>query len=220
MMKAVMAVMGVLLVLAGILAFIPLEKASTTHSTLIAALYNSTGLGDDSITADTIADAAITASEAPNLDVPVSSRADGSAYTSERAANLDNLDATVSSRATSADFNSHDRFLSIVIPTGTSNIDSTPVTLEKTDGYAGHATIITTITAGQPGKKFKLEADTDGDGVADTDVVSITISSTGTKLGTGDIPVGTDRLFIFSNASAMGASFSATVIIHFDTITP
>ncbi|MFQ5941755.1 MAG: hypothetical protein ACE5KA_08685, partial [Nitrososphaerales archaeon] len=61
-MKVVIAIMGVVLVLAGILAFIPLEKASTTHSTLIAALYNNTGvgLGDDSITADTIADAAIT----------------------------------------------------------------------------------------------------------------------------------------------------------------
>jgi len=119
-----------------------------------------------------------------------------------------------------ADINAQDRFMTINVPDGASSIPSTAVTLEKTDGYVGFATIVLVITTNDAGKAFKLQADTNSDGVADTDVASVTLSPpSGTKIATGNIPNGTDRLFI-SSAGASAASFSASVMIQFDSITP
>jgi len=210
------AILAATVLIAGMFVILPIEKASTTHR---AAKATPVILAPNSITAETIAAGSITASEVPNLDVPVSSRADGSAYTSARAAKIDNLDATISSRADSSDINGQDRFMTINIPAGASGIGSTAITLSKTDGYSGFATIVAVVTSSQAGKNFKLEADTDGDGVADTDVVSVSLSSTGTKIATGSIPNGTDRLFI-SSAGANSAAFGASVTIQFDSIIP
>jgi hypothetical protein len=159
------------------------------------------------------------AAKIDNLDTTISSRADGSAYTNARAAKLDSLDATVSSRATAADIDTQDRFMTINIPAGASNIGSTAITIEKTNGYTGFATIVAVVTTSQAGKDFKLEADTNSDGIADTDVAKVTLSSTGTRIGTGSIPNGTDRLFI-SSSGATSAAFSANVTIQFDSILP
>lgn len=210
------AILTATVLIAGMFAIMPIEKASTTHRSTKAI---SATLVPNSITADTIAAGSITASEAPNLDVPVSSRADGSVYTPARAAKIDNLDTTISSRADSSDINGQDRFMTINIPAGARGIGSTAITLEKIDGYAGFATIVAVVTTSQAGKNFKLEADTNGDGVADTDVASVSLSSTGTKIATGSIPVGTDRLFI-SSAGANSAAFGASVTIQFDSIIP
>jgi hypothetical protein len=186
------AILAATVLIAGMFVILPIEKASTTHR---AAKATPVTLAPNSITAETIAAGSITASEAPNLDV------------------------AISSRASSADIDTQDRFMTINIPAGASSIGSTAITLSKTDGYSGFATIVAVVTTSQAGKNFKLEADTDGDGVADTDVVSVSLSSTGTKIATGSIPNGTDRLFI-SSAGANSAAFGASVTIQFDSIIP
>lgn len=152
----IQSIMAGVVLLAGTLTFIPIERVSTVHTTIISTI--------------------------------------------------------------SADIDAQDRFMTIGIPAGASNIPLTPITLAKTDGYAGFATIVVVVTTSAAGKTFKLEADTDGDGNSDTTIASVSLSPpSGTRIATGNIPNGTDRLFI-SSAGATVASFSASITIQFDSI--
>lgn len=99
-MKAIIipSILAASVVVAGMFAFIQVERASTVHTTIIASIEGDAVLADDSLTAAKIANDAIGATEIADNAIDAGAIAAGAITASE----APNLDTTVSSRASQA----------------------------------------------------------------------------------------------------------------------